>query len=155
MQKLILISSVGGHLEQLLGLNKIIEKYDTYIVTETNSTTIKMRANSTKIFLLPYISRNYLYSFIVNYFKLLIGTVKIYNKVRPDIIVTTGTGCTIPMCFLGKLMGSKVIFIETFARVRSKTLTGKICYYIADVFIVQWKELKNIYPKAVYLGHIY
>ncbi|MCH3953606.1 MAG: UDP-N-acetylglucosamine transferase subunit ALG14 [Leuconostoc mesenteroides] len=34
-------------------------------------------------------------------------------------------------------------------------MTGKIVYHFADMFIVQWPEMKNIYPKALYLGSIY
>ena len=146
---------MGGHLEQLLGLTDIIEKYDSYIVTERNGTTENLREHWSNVFLLPYISRNYIIGFLISYLKLLVRTIKLYLKIKPDIIITTGTGCTIPMCFLGKLLGSKIIFIETFARVKSKTLSGRICYYIADVFVVQWRDLKRIYPNSIYLGHIY
>lgn len=150
-----LISSVGGHLEQLLSLKKIIEKYDAYIVTEENESTKKLRENQTNIYLLPYISRNFFLHFVFNYIKCFLVSFRLFMKVKPNVIISTGAGCTLPMCLIGKLMGSKIIFIETFARIKSKTITGKVCYYFADVFIVQWEGLKKIYPKAIYLGHIY
>ena len=59
------------------------------------------------------------------------------------------------MCYLGKLFGSKIIFIETFANSESKTLSGKMIYPIANLFIVQWKEMLKLYPKAIYGGPIY
>ena len=59
------------------------------------------------------------------------------------------------MCYLGKLFGSKIIFIETFANSESKTLSGKMIYPIANLFIVQWEEMLNLYPKATYGGPIY
>ncbi|WP_368431051.1 hypothetical protein [Weissella confusa] len=49
----------------------------------------------------------------------------------------------------------KIIFIESYAKSNSPTLTGKIVYRFADMFIVQWEEMKHIYPKALYLGSIY
>ena len=62
------------------------------------------------------------------------------------------------MCILGKIFGSKIIYIETFANHHKKTATGRLIYPIADLFIVQWEEMLEIYPKAVYglsLIHIY
>nr|WP_255262956.1 UDP-N-acetylglucosamine transferase subunit ALG14 [Weissella confusa] len=45
--------------------------------------------------------------------------------------------------------------MESYAKSNSPTLTGKIVYRFADMFIVQWEEMKHIYPKALYLGSIY
>ena len=52
---------------------------------------------------------------------------------------------------LGKIFGKKIIYIETFANINKKTLTGKIIYPVADLFIVQWKKMLEFYPKAVYV----
>ena len=54
-----------------------------------------------------------------------------------------------------KLFRKKVIFIETFANSKTKTLSGSIVYPIADIFIVQWESMLDIYPKAVLGGWIY
>ena len=45
--------------------------------------------------------------------------------------------------------------IETFANKNKKTATGRLIYPIADLFIVQWKEMLKLYPKATYGGSIY
>ena len=52
------------------------------------------------------------------------------------------------MCILGKIFGSKIIYIETFANRNKKTATGRLLYPIADLFIVQWEEMLKLYPKA-------
>ena len=52
-------------------------------------------------------------------------------------------------------MGKKVIYIESFARVDEPSLTGKLMYHVADLFIVQWKEMMEFYPNAVYGGGIF
>ena len=54
-----------------------------------------------------------------------------------------------------KIFRSKIVFIETFANKNRKTATGKLIYPIADLFIVQWEEMLEIYPKAKYGGSIY
>ena len=48
-----------------------------------------------------------------------------------------------------------MIFIESFAKNKGKTLSGKLVYPIATTFVVQWKSMLEYYPKAVYFGGIY
>lgn len=155
MKKIILISSVGGHLEQLLRLEEVIGKYDPYIITEKSSSTIGLKNKYKNLSFLPYMSRKNHITFFLNLVISFFISIKLFFKVNPDVIISTGSACTLFMCLIGKLMGKKVIFIETFSRIKSKTMTGKLCYFFVDVFIVQWEELKKLYPKAVYLGHIY
>ena len=79
----------------------------------------------------------------------------LYLKYHPDYIVTTGAHIAGPMCCIGKIFGSKIIFIETFANKNKKTATGRIVYLFADLFIVQWEEMLKLYPKAILGGWIY
>ena len=62
---------------------------------------------------------------------------------------------SVPMCLLCKLFGKKLVYIESYAKVRTPTLTGKLLYPLADRFYVQWRELLEFYPKAVYVGGVY
>lgn len=155
VKKIMLISSVGGHLEQLLSLNDVIESYDSYIVTEKNHSTINLMDHYSNIHFIPYVSRKSIGNFLLNSIKGFFISINLYRKIKPDIIITTGAGGVLSMFLIGKLFGSKLIFIETFSRIKSKTLTGRICYYIADVFIVQWPEMRKKYPNSTYFGHIY
>ena len=59
------------------------------------------------------------------------------------------------MCLIGHIFGSKIIYIETFANSKSKSKTGKIVYKFADLFIVQWESMLELYPNAVYGGWIF
>ena len=59
------------------------------------------------------------------------------------------------MCLIGKLFKKKLIFIESFAKVNSPTLTGKLLYKFADQFYVQWEQMKEHYPNAIFKGGIY
>ena len=145
-KKVLFISSTGGHFNELMQLKPMFEKYDYHIITEKDKT---------KIYFLPYGTRSKIFSYIIKYFYLCMKTVFLYLKLRPKYIVTTGTHTAGPMCYLGKLFGSKIIYIETFANSNTKTVTGRLIYPIADLFIVQWKEMLKLYPKAVYGGSIY
>lgn len=78
-----------------------------------------------------------------------------FLKEKPDIIICTGVLAMIPICLVSKIAGKRLIYIESFAKVTSATLTGKLLYKFADQFYVQWKSMLKVYPKAIYLGGIY
>jgi len=75
-------------------------------------------------------------------------------RVRPDAIVACGRGLAVAVCALGRLMGAKVIFIETAARVRSRSLTGRLVHPFVDLFYVQWEEARALYPGSRYAGRL-
>ena len=155
-KKVLFISSTGGHLNELMQLAPLFEKYEYYIITEKDEASKALKEKyKEKISYLPYGTRTKIFSYIFKYFYLCIKTIYYYIKIRPKVIITTGTHTAGPMCYLGKIFGSKIIYIETFANRDKKTATGRLIYPIADLFIVQWKEMLKLYPKAVYGGSIY
>ena len=155
-KKVLFISSTGGHLNELMQLAPLFEKYVYHIITEKDEVSKALKEKyKEKISYLPYGTRAKMFSYIFKYFYLCIKTIYYYIKIRPKVIVTTGTHTAGPMCYLGKIFGSKIIYIETFANRDKKTATGRLIYPIADLFIVQWKEMLKLYPKAVYGGSIY
>ena len=81
--------------------------------------------------------------------------IKVLRKERPDVIISSGAAVAVPFFYLGKLMGAKTVYIEVFDRIDKNTLTGKLVYNVTDKFIVQWDEMKKVYPKAVNLGSIF
>ena len=144
------ISSTGGHLNEMLQLKELFEKYDYYIVTEKTKSNLNLKNKyKNKVSFLVYGTKDHM---LVYPFKLIYNTFKslfIYLKVHPDYIVTTGAHTAGPMCCIGKLLGSRIIYIETFANITTKTVTGKCLYPIADKFIVQWESMLKLYPEAV------
>ena len=155
-KRVLFISSTGGHLNELRQLSSLFDKYDYHIITEKDKTTEGLKEKyGSKISYLPYGTRQKLFRYIFVYFYLCLKTIYLYFKIRPQYIVTTGTHTAGPMCYLGKIFRSKIIYIETFANRNRKTATGKLIYPIADLFIVQWEEMLELYPKAIYGGAIY
>ncbi|XP_073449180.1 UDP-N-acetylglucosamine transferase subunit ALG14 isoform X2 [Aquarana catesbeiana] len=81
-------------------------------------------------------------------------------RLKPDLILCNGPGTCIPVCFSALLLGILgikkviVVYVESLCRVESLSLSGRLLYYIADYFIVQWPLLKDKYPKSMYLGRI-
>lgn len=152
MKKICFIASTGGHFEQLMMLKPLMNKYESFIITEkTNYSVVN---DKRKVYYLKQVNRNeksFLPKIIFNTIK----TLNIFLKEKPDLVISTGALATIPMCIMAKLFRKKLIFIESFAKVNSPTLTGKLLYKFADEFYVQWEEMLKVYPKAIYKGGIY
>lgn len=156
MEKVLFISSTGGHLSEMLQLSCLFEKYDYQIITEKTKNNLDLIEKYPKrVKFLIFGSKDH----IITYpFRLLANCFKslyFYLRFQPDVIVTTGAHTAGPMCCLGKIFGSKIIYIESFANINTKTVTGRLIYRFADCFIVQWKGMLKLYPKAVYGGWIY
>lgn len=151
-KKICFAASSGGHYEQLLMLRPLMEKYDSFVVTE--KTLYKTTVKDEKMYYMHQVNRKeagFPIWILVNFLK----SVLIMVKERPDVVITTGVLAMIPLCILVKAAGGKLIYIESFAKVTSPTETGKLMYRFADRFYVQWEPMKKIYPKAIYLGGIY
>ena len=106
---------------------------------------------------LPYGSRNqkFVYPFILLWSCL--KSFYYFVKYNPDVIVTTGANTAAAMCCFGKLFRKRVIYIESYAKRTSPTVTGKCIYKLNayTTFVVQWKSMLEFYPKAEYWGGIY
>ncbi len=76
------------------------------------------------------------------------------RRIRPQAILANGPSVAVPAAFLGKLIGARVIWLETASRVYSLSASARLVYPIADLFIVQWPQLRQRYPKAVYAGRL-
>lgn len=152
MKKICFIASSGGHFEQLMMLKPLMKKYDSLIVTEkTNYSVSNSEFNTYYLHQVNRREKSFIFRMIGNSLK----TLKILISERPDAVISTGALATIPMCLFGKIFGKKIIFIESFAKVNSQTLTGKLVYKFADRFYVQWEEMKQFYPNAICKGGIY
>lgn len=155
MKKVLFISSTGGHLSELLQLKPLFKKYNSYLITEKTKSNINLKYKFNNVNYLIYGTKDHKFSYLFKFSYNCIKTLCLFIKIRPKVIVTTGTHTAVPMCYIGKLFRRKIIFIETFANSNSKTFAGKLVYPIADTFIVQWESMLELYPKAIYWGWIY
>ena len=156
MKKVLFISSTGGHLSEMMQLKKMFKSYDYNIITEKTKSNISLKNKyKERIDFLVYGTKDHMLTYP---FKLLYNCFKslyLYLKIHPDYIITTGAHTAGPMCLIGKIFGSRVIYIETFANINTKTITGRMLYPVADRFIVQWPSMKKIYNNSIDGGWIY
>lgn len=155
MKKVIFISSTGGHLNELLQLKKTMKKYNSYIITEKTKSNSDLKNKEKNVYYLKYGTKSHPLSYMFIFPFNILKSFYYFIKIRPNVIVTTGSHTAVPMCFIAKLFRKKVIYIETFANIHTKTVAGRLVYPISDMFIVQWESMLKLYPKAVYGGWIF
>lgn len=144
--KICLVASCGGHLEELCFAQKL--NGELFLITEKTKNNVSL---CEKVYFVDPNNRREPYA-IIKIAKLFIEANRILKAEQPDCFISTGALISIPVLILGKLRRKKIVFIETIARVEDLSLSGKIAYRFADVFIVYWKALAQKYPRAHYIN---
>lgn len=156
MKKVLFISSTGGHLNELLQLHPLFDETDFSIITEkTKSNLYLQNKYPHRVSYLVHGSKEHLLAYCVKFPYNILKSFVLFCKIRPDYVISTGAHTAVPMCYIAKLFGKKVIYLETYANIHTKSLSGKLVYPIADLFFVQWESMLELYPNAKYVGGVY
>jgi beta-1,4-N-acetylglucosaminyltransferase len=146
--KICITCSSGGHYResqiatQMLRDNKYFVSFWTPHLHE--------EAKQNRFYFIKHPQKN-IFKTIINAFE----SLKILLKEKPNVIISTGADVAVATCILGKFLGAKLIFIESGGQVYSPSLSGRIVYPFADLFIVQWRPALKNYPKAIYGGPLF
>jgi len=131
-------------------LAPVYEKYDHFYFTFKGGVVDEMKKTG-RVRAIPNIVKHNPLSWIIG--AVLSAYIAIVE--RPDVIISTGAGIAVFFCIFAKLLGAKLIFIESMARVERPTLTARMLYPFADLFFVQWPNLLKYFPKAKYMGRLF
>src|ERR1700722_17801202 len=137
MSKLLLVCSSGGHLYEMNALYQDVWSHHT-------RTWVTFRKPDAESILIEESVRWAFGPTHRNLKNLIRNTglaFKILREVRPDVIISTGSGIAVPFLLLGKTFGIKVLFIESVTRTRNLSLTGRLLYPFVDKFLVQSNDL--------------
>lgn len=144
--KICIVSSAGGHLTEVRHLGPLYSRYPHfYVVNSRLHLTPDMRDRT---YFIAHAERNW--KVALNLWE----AWRILRRERPSLLLSTGAGCVVPFAIVGKLLGVRVLFVETAAQVRTPSLSGRIMYYLADRMFYQWRPLARYFPKATYGGPI-
>ena len=149
-----------------------------YIVADTDTTSVKRLnnfheannhntnqadekkspPNHSYIFKIPRareVGQSYITSIFTTIKSILLSAHIVLWKTRPDVLIINGPGTCIPIAFwtyIGRILGichGKIIFCESFCRVNTLSLTGKILvkFRMVDMILVHWQELMDVINK--------
>lgn len=156
--KLLIVLGSGGHTKEMIRLVDLLgQRYEyCYLVStddELSMQKIKVPGVVYRV-IRPRWKETSLPVVIVRTLLSAVQALVALVRTRPRAIISTGPGPAVPASLLAKLLGIKVIYIETGSRVFALSSSGKILYRFADRFFVQWPELLPLCPKAIYAGRL-
>ena len=147
--KICLAASAGGHISQLLKLAASWNGYETFCVTTTEVVRNKLNKLG-EVYVVGECNRQH----PIRVITVLLRCLHIISKERPDVVISTGAAAGCMLCFLGKMIGSKVIWIDSITNVERISLSGRMVRYVADLFLVQWPELAGRYKRIEFVGTV-
>ena len=147
--RLCLVSSAGGHTSQLLELAESWKGNDAFWVTTSDVIKEKLSKYG-NVDVVGECNRQQPWRVFV----VLMQCIRIVFRERPDIVISTGAASGCMVCFLSKLFGAKIVWIDSITNVYRLSLSGRLVRRIADLFLVQWPELAEKYSNVEYAGAV-
>jgi UDP-N-acetylglucosamine:LPS N-acetylglucosamine transferase len=97
----------------------------------------------------------HLHTDLIKYPRCLAQAAAALLRARPDAVLSTGPAVAAPVGVVARLMGVRVIFVETGARIHALSKTGGFMRRLAHLYFVQWEELLPAAPRAVFAGRLF
>lgn len=159
MKTIAVVLGRGGHTAQTSALVDLLGNRFSYVylidlLDRLTPRKIGIKGTILRVFaprLLPQDSR--IMAMIRTAFTLLLSIIYFILH-RPVVVVSCGTGLTVPIFYAARLLGVKTVFIESMSRVNSLSITGRLLLGKTDLFLVQWPSLAETTPKAIYGGQL-
>ena len=149
MLHVMLVASSGGHLIQLYRLRPWWDRHRRTWVTFRKTDSLSMLAGEEVVWAYHPTTRN-----IPNAIRNLRLAWRSVRRTRPDVIVSSGAGVAFPFFVAAKLHRVRTVYIEVYDRIDSSTLTGRLCYPLSDLFLLQWEGQQRFYRKGKVIGRL-
>jgi UDP-N-acetylglucosamine--N-acetylmuramyl-(pentapeptide) pyrophosphoryl-undecaprenol N-acetylglucosamine transferase len=147
-----LAGSGGGHVRQLVDLEPAVAGYDHFFVTEDSGFTRDL-AGRARVRLVTHVALGQgrlgsplrmIASAVRNFFQ----SAAIILSERPDVVITTGAGSVYFAVLWARLIGARVILIESFARFERLSKFACIAGPLAHHKVLQSTRLASAWPDA-------
>lgn len=145
--KVLLACSSGGHLTQLYQLRPWWEQHERTWVTFGHPQAESLLRGERVIQAFAPTTRN-----IPNAIRNLRLAIKVIRAERPDVVISDGAGVAVPFFVVARLLGVCTVYLEVYDRISRPTLTGRLCYPLAGLFLLQWPEQARNYPRGKVIG---
>jgi len=151
--KVCIACSAGGHFAEALKATERIA-HEKYFVTYY-SQSLQTFSKKNKVYFITHPKHCTFILRLLLFLKNCIESALILYREKPDLIISTGADVSVATCIIGKMIGKKLIYIESGGYVTSKSLSGRLMYPFADLFLVQWEPALDNFPKAKYGGPLF
>lgn len=73
---------------------------------------------------------------------------------RPDAVVTTGSMPLAMFCVWAKLLGAKIVWIDSVAQIDEMSVSGRLMRRVADLCLAQWPDVAARNANVEYAGEV-
>jgi len=147
--RIALVASAGGHLTQLRKLAAAWSDHSVFWVT-TTPVVGNTLAKSGQVYVVGECNREHPFRVVVTMFRCF----AIVFKEKPDVVISTGAAAGCLTALFGRMLGAKVVWLDSITNVERPSLSGRLIRPFADLFLVQWPELAQEYQGAEYVGAV-
>jgi hypothetical protein len=147
--KICLAASAGGHLTQLLKLRSVWLGGSVLFVTTVDIGQSKLREDG-PVYVVGESNRQQPFQTL----KVLFRCLRIILRERPQAILSTGASAGFILCFFGKLLGAKIIWLDSIANAGRLSMSGRMIRPFADLILSQWPEVAAHYSNVEYAGEL-
>ncbi len=145
--RILFACSSGGHLLQLHQLEPWWSKHDRLWVTFEKPDSVSLLAGERIVWAYHPTTRN-----LANLLRNTWLAWRTLRSYRPHVVVSNGAGVAFPFFLLARVLRIKTVYVEVYDRIDLRTLTGRLCYPLSNLFLLQWEEQKRLYPKGEVIG---
>ena len=150
--RICLAGSGGGHIRQLLDLEPAWRTHSYFFLSEDTALTRSIAKNHRTVFV-PHFAlgqarlgkpAKMLIAGCRNFF----SSAKIIITERPDVLITTGAGSVFWSVIWARMLGARIVLIESFARFKAPSVFGKLTAPFAHHKVAQSRALSTHWPDA-------
>jgi UDP-N-acetylglucosamine transferase subunit ALG13 len=146
----LLVCEPGGHLLDLLGLHRAWRPF-THAWVTLDSVDTRSLLSRERVFFASGPTPRSVRKLLIN---LLIAW-RTLRRVRPAVILTTGSALAVPFVWVGRALGVRTVYVECGGRADRPSLTCRLVAPVASLIYVQWPELERVVRRARYAGRVH
>jgi UDP-N-acetylglucosamine:LPS N-acetylglucosamine transferase len=145
LMRLALVSSVGGHLTELLELCQAFDDWERFWVINDVSPVLP---DGERVYRIAHGERDWRVAWNV------VEVAAIFAREKPDLMLSMGAGPAVSAAVVARAGGIPIIYVEPSSAVTNLTLTGRLMRHLATRFYVQWERLREAAPWAEFRGSV-
>jgi beta-1,4-N-acetylglucosaminyltransferase len=145
--RVLFVCSAGGHLRQLVNLAPWYRSHEVRWVTFESQDSVSLLPADQTVWAYQPTTRN-----LRNLCRNSLLAWREIRLFRPQLIVSSGAGVAVPFFWIGKLLGSKTIYIEVIDRTDTRTLTARLVSPVTDLLLVQDSDQVEMFPGSHMIG---
>ncbi|WP_235041845.1 oligosaccharide biosynthesis protein Alg14 [Vreelandella profundi] len=151
--KILMVASFGGHFIQLKRLHQQIRERieGEEVMFEFATTAENVALNNDKAHNFPNVHRGSGWGVMIVVFK---RAYKLLKLIKPDVVISTGALPGLIVCLMAKLLGKKVIWVDSMANYQKLSFSGHVAKYFCNICLTQWEHLAENDDRVVYWGKV-